>query len=175
MSDVPSQLQYHQAVKPDQLPAYVEALLAQARDQQQVVVLATGVFDLLHQEHMAFLRKAKAVGDVLIVGIESDSRVKELKGESRPINPDLVRRQHVEDLGVADAVFILPNEFSTPEAYRAFTHHLRPQILAVSSHTSFQDRKQRLMEEVGGEVKVVHEHNPAISTTILLEQNQRII
>lgn len=175
MSHSQTPLQYHQAPAPDQLPPHVEEVLTQARSAGQQVILATGVFDLLHQEHISFLRKAKEVGGVLIVGIESDTRVKELKGEDRPVNSELARWQQVEDLGIADVVFILPNAFSTLEEYRLFTQHLRPNILAVSSHTSFQERKQQLMQEVGGEVRVVHEHNPGISTTILLEQKQRII
>ncbi len=160
----------HKAPQPDQLPPAVELLLNQAREQGRVVVLATGVFDVLHQEHLAFLTKAKQAGDVLVVGVESDVRVRQMKGEGRPIFNEEERWQNLTDLEIADAVFILPDTFSKPEDYRQFTHHLRPQVLAVSSHTNYLEWKQLLMAEVGGEVKVVHEHNPAVSTTILLEK-----
>jgi rfaE bifunctional protein nucleotidyltransferase chain/domain len=160
----------HKAHDVTHLPDDVEAVVNQAHQRGKKVVLVTGVFDILHAEHQTFLRKAKAVGDVLVVGVESDARVKVMKGEARPINPEETRRQQVAESGSPDAVFILPEAFSSLEHYQGLVHHLKPAILAVSSHTAFLDRKQALMAEVGGEVKVVHDHNPAISTTILLQQ-----
>ena len=60
-------------------------------------ILVTGVFDLLHQEHINFLTKAKAVGDILVVGLETDTRVKQLKGFNRPINSTKDRLQNLEN------------------------------------------------------------------------------
>jgi rfaE bifunctional protein nucleotidyltransferase chain/domain len=172
---MPDSLRTHspfKATAPDQLPAQVEELVRLTRQQGKTLVLATGVFDVLHQEHVLFLQKAKQVGDVLVVGVEANQRVKQLKGQARPIHSEEARRQQLEGLHIADMVFILPDAFNTEAEYRAFTHHLKPDILAVSSHTNFQELKQKLMQEVGGELRVVHEHNPAISTTILLKQKQ---
>lgn len=153
-----------------ELPESITQLLTQAKSQDQTIVLATGVFDLLHVEHEKFLRKAKAVGDLLIVGIESDVRVTHTKGPGRPINSEVDRAESVEALKIADGVFILPDAFATPAERRALIQTIRPNILAVSANSPYIENKQKLLAEVGGEVKVVHEHNPAISTTILLEK-----
>ncbi len=138
------------------------------------IVLVTGVFDLLHAEHVAFLKKARALGGTLVVGVESDVRVRALKGEGRPVNSQTVRVANLEALQIADRVFVLPEAFSKPEHHRALLAEIRPTILAVSSHSPHIEKKQQLMEEFGGTVVVVHEHNPAISTSILLEQRRGI-
>lgn len=135
-------------------------------------VLVTGVFDVLHQEHLNFLRKAKALG-YLVVAIESDTRVKKLKGEGRPINIQTVRMKNLRQLNIADEVLILPEQFSSPEDHRQLLKKIQPTILAVSSHSPHLDKKASLMKEIGGKVEVVHEHNPAISTTILLAQEKQ--
>jgi rfaE bifunctional protein nucleotidyltransferase chain/domain len=161
---------YAKASSPSSLPKAVDELVQHARQNNQTLVLATGVFDILHQEHLHFLEKAKAVGDVLLVGIESDQRVRQLKGEGRPINTELIRWQNLDQLRLADAVFVLPDQFGNREDYVLLIETIRPQILAVSSHTLHIDRKQAVMKLVGGEVRVVHDHNPAISTTQILNQ-----
>jgi len=137
------------------------------RDQGKKITLVTGVFDLLHQEHKIFLEKASQIGDVLIVGVESDARVRQLKGENRPIQNQELRKKQIEALNLADTVFILPEEFTTAEHYDQFVKEILPAYLAVSSHTPFQESKEMLMKKYGGELKVVHEFNPEVSTTIL--------
>lgn len=134
-------------------------------------VLVTGVFDVLHKEHLTFLKKAAALGD-LWIGIETDARVRHLKGEGRPINSQDVRQKNLENLSLAEQVFILPEEFSKPEHHRQLLLDVKPDILAVSSHSPHIDKKARLMQEIGGTLEVVHQHNPEISTTIILEQQK---
>jgi D-beta-D-heptose 7-phosphate kinase / D-beta-D-heptose 1-phosphate adenosyltransferase len=131
-------------------------------------VLVTGVFDILHQEHVTFLQKAKQLG-YLVVAIECDERVKKIKGEGRPLNTQTVRQHNVEELGIADEVIILPEQFNNPDDHRRLLNQVKPTILAVSSHTAHLDRKQRLMQEIGGRVEVVHQHNPDISTTKIID------
>lgn len=133
-------------------------------------ILVTGVFDVLHEEHLQFLQKAKSLGDFLIVGIESDIRVKQIKGEGRPINSQAVRKKNLEKLRIADEVFILPEQFNKPEDHIALIGKVRPDFLAVSSHTHHLDKKQAILEQFGGKVVVVHEHNPKVSTTKLLQK-----
>jgi rfaE bifunctional protein nucleotidyltransferase chain/domain len=132
------------------------------------VILVTGVFDILHEEHSNFLQKAKALGGRLIVGVESDVRVRQIKGSTRPINPQSLRVENIEKLGIADTVFVLPEEFSKPEHHRQLLSKIRPTILAVSANTPHLESKQQLMQEIGGRVVIVHQHNPAISTTQII-------
>lgn len=152
------------------LPTTTEAVLTQARAEGKSITLVTGVFDLLHPEHKNFLQKAKALGGILVVGLESDSRVKQLKGPDRPVNQELLRAQQIMDLHLADAVFILPEQFGNADDHRALIQHIKPKYLAVSSHTPHLEAKRRLLNEVGGEVVIVHQQNPAVSTTQMLAQ-----
>ncbi|PIR61753.1 MAG: hypothetical protein COY81_03500 [Candidatus Pacebacteria bacterium CG_4_10_14_0_8_um_filter_43_12] len=138
---------------------------------KQPLVLVTGVFDLLHSEHLIFLNKAKALGS-LIIAIESDERVRELKGFGRPINKQAVRKHNLEKLGLACKILILPKKFSQSANHRRLLQKIKPDILAVSSHTPHLKEKASLMQEIGGRVEIVHQHNPAVSTTLVLK-NQR--
>ncbi|HZZ98626.1 MAG TPA: adenylyltransferase/cytidyltransferase family protein [Candidatus Saccharimonadia bacterium] len=143
----------------------------QLREAGMTVVLATGIFDLFHAEHENYLRKAKAAGNLLIVAIESDIRARALKGEGRPIHTQEQRLNTISGLAYVDHAFILPEDFNTQEKYEQLIAELLPNIYAVSSHSAFLDNKRMLVEKYGGTLKIVHEHNPEISTTKLAEEN----
>jgi len=134
------------------------------------IVLVTGVFDLLHKEHLSFLTKAKAEGDVLIVAIESDKRVSQIKGSDRPIFDQETRYKNIKKLKIADLVFVLPEKFSSPRDHEELIKTIRPHILAVSSHTRHLDKKEDILKKYNGRVKIVHQHNPRISTTKLIRK-----
>lgn len=136
-------------------------------------ILVTGVFDVLHQEHLAFLKKAKALGGKLLVGVETDERVRELKGEGRPVHTAAERVAQLKQLGIADEVVVLPQRFHTEAERLEWLKVIRPTILAVSSHTPHLAAKRRVMKQVGGEVKIVHALNPAVSTTKILQAQQQ--
>lgn len=70
------------------------------------VVFTNGCFDLLHPGHVRSLEQARALGDVLIVGVNSDSSVRQLKGESRPIIPQRERAEILAGFECVDAVVI---------------------------------------------------------------------
>ncbi|HKY74244.1 MAG TPA: hypothetical protein VJ246_02965, partial [Patescibacteria group bacterium] len=110
-------------------------------------------------------------GDVLIVAIESDVRVRELKGEGRPIHRQSKRLDAVRSLDCVDVAFVLPDDFKTKDAFRELLHQFQPHIYACSSHSSHLEVKRALMKEIGGEVCIVREHNPNISTTKIVERS----
>lgn len=132
-------------------------------------VLVTGCFDVLHSEHKKLLRAAKDLGGQLLVGVETDPRVHKLKGPGRPINSLTERIKNIQQLGIADEVFVLPEKFDRPEDYKKFTVKLHPDILAVSESTPFLVNKRELMASIGGQVVVVLPHNPKISTSKMLK------
>lgn len=142
-------------------------------DPELTIVLTTGVFDILHVEHEAFLRAAKQHGDILLTGIETDDRVKQLKGPSRPINWLEVRLQNLESLHLIDYVFALPENFDNQAAYDQLMADLRPDIYATSAHSPFLDNKRTLTEKYGGRLLIVHPHNPEISTTQIIEKQKK--
>lgn len=135
-------------------------------------VLVTGVFDILHQEHVSFLKKAKALG-YLVVGLESDVRVREMKGEGRPVNDQEERKKNLEGLKIADEVVILPETFSSPEERKKFLLEMLPTVLAVSSNSPHLENKARLMQEIGGRLEIVHQFNPKFSTTKIIEERAK--
>ncbi len=155
---------------PNRLPNELASVLRKAQQEGLRIVLATGVFDVLHQEHVTFLEKAARLGDFLLVGVESDERVRQIKGQGRPIHPAQIRARQVAAVPVVTAVVILPTQFATPEDRAAFLRAVRPNYFAVSASSSHLDKKQAAMVAVGGKLVVVHEHNPKVSTTQLLAE-----
>lgn len=142
----------------------------EAKDQLKRIVFVSGVFDLLHEEHRLFLQKARQKGNYLVVGVESDLRVKEMKGPDRPIDSQDERVEAVWNTGYADAVAVLPVAFSRPEHHIALMKLLAPHYLAVSENSAHQEAKRQIMELVGGELAIVHEFNPEVSTTKILQK-----
>jgi rfaE bifunctional protein nucleotidyltransferase chain/domain len=77
------------------------------------IVFTNGCFDIIHAGHVDYLEKAKSLGDVLIVGLNSDDSVRRLKGKNRPINPQEHRKKVLQALKPVDLVIIF--EEDTPE------------------------------------------------------------
>jgi rfaE bifunctional protein nucleotidyltransferase chain/domain len=156
------------ALSPWSLPAALQKKIQQVKKNKQKVVLATGVFDMLHSEHRNFLKNASNAGDFLLVGVETDARVKKMKGEDRPVHGLQKRIKALEVLPYVDAVFALPEAFSKPVDHDGLIAAIRPHVLAVSSHSDHLDKKQAILEKYGGSIAIVHQHNPDVSTTRLI-------
>lgn len=88
-------------------------ILAKARARGKKVVFTNGCFDILHVGHVDYLSKAKAMGDILVVGLNSDSSVRRLKGACRPVNRQLDRAKVLSALGFVDYITIFGE--GTPE------------------------------------------------------------
>ena len=87
------------------------ALVQRLREQGRVIVFTNGVFDILHPGHARYLADARACGDALIVGINSDRSARSLeKGPDRPVHPELERAEVVAALRAVDAVVIFDEE-----------------------------------------------------------------
>jgi rfaE bifunctional protein nucleotidyltransferase chain/domain len=100
------------------------ALVARARDAGKTIVFTNGVFDLLHPGHLRYLQQARALGDLLIVGVNSDRSSRANKGEGRPITPEVERVEILEALACVDAVVVFDED--TPHAVISA---LQPDIL----------------------------------------------
>lgn len=133
------------------------------------LTLVTGVFDLLHEEHFIFLKKAKNLADLLLIGLESDVRVKQMKGSDRPINNQAARLENLRKLDIADFVFILPEQFSKPLDHRALILKIKPNFMAISSNTLFQAEKTKILAEFSAKLVVVHDFNPDFSSSKIIK------
>jgi D-beta-D-heptose 7-phosphate kinase/D-beta-D-heptose 1-phosphate adenosyltransferase len=79
------------------------------RESGKKVVFTNGCFDLLHLGHIRYLNQARSMGDALVVGINSDSSVREIKGDPRPVVPEAERAEVLAALESVDYVFIFPD------------------------------------------------------------------
>ncbi|HVT46888.1 MAG TPA: D-glycero-beta-D-manno-heptose 1-phosphate adenylyltransferase [Vicinamibacterales bacterium] len=104
----------------DDAAALVDALRREGR----TVVFTNGVFDLLHPGHVRYLQAARAEGDALIIGVNSDRSVRANKGPSRPITPEAERAEILAALACVDVVVIFDEE--TPAA---IIGRLQPDVL----------------------------------------------
>jgi rfaE bifunctional protein nucleotidyltransferase chain/domain len=142
-----------------------EAILrfGRAKRNGRRVVFTNGCFDLLHLGHLACLEAGHAFGDILIVGINSDESVRQLKGEGRPVIPERERAEILSALECVDAVII----FDDLTPLRVISE-LLPDVLFKGGDWSKDEivgRKE--VEDAGGRVEVVP-FVPGHSTTSLL-------
>jgi D-glycero-beta-D-manno-heptose 1-phosphate adenylyltransferase len=127
------------------------------------IMLANGNFDLLHVGHVRYLRGAKALGGKLVVAINSDDSVRELKGEGRPLMPENERAEIVAALADVDAVVIFP-ELDV----RGIIREIRPDIHAKGSDYTVDSVPERdTVAECGGRVAIVGDPKDHSTSDIL--------
>ena len=144
------------------------AHLDQLRGEGKRIVSTNGCFDILHVGHVRILKQSKALGDVLVVGINSDASVKKLKGEDRPINNQDDRAELLSSLECVDIVSIF--EEGTPVE---FLKVVKPNIHVKGADYKPQDLEETpVVESFGGEVRILP-LVPQKSTTSLVEKIRR--
>ena len=129
------------------------------------VVFTNGCFDIIHAGHIAYLEEAKSLGDILVVGLNSDSSVKRLKGEKRPIVSENERKYVLESIKFIDYVFIF--EEDTP--YNLIKS-IRPDILVKGGDWDISEIVGAdIVLENGGEVKKLL-FKEGLSTSNIIEK-----
>ena len=126
------------------------------------VVWVNGCFDVLHRGHIELFKFAESMGDFVIVGIDSDFRVKQFKGDSRPINSEEDRKFMLESIECIDKVVI----FQTSSELRGMIYHFKPDIMIVGS--DYKD-KDVIGSEYAGEL-IFFDRIGDYSTTNILEK-----
>ena len=129
------------------------------------VVFTNGVFDLLHPGHIRYLRDARALGDALIVAINSDRSVRANKGEGRPVNPQDERAEVLLALDAVDAVTVFDEE--TPHA---IITAVQPDVLVKGADWGPDNIVGRDIVEARGGRVVRMALAPGFSTTALLDK-----
>lgn len=137
------------------------------REEGRTIVTTNGCFDILHVGHLSVLTQSKDLGDVLVVGINSDDSVRRLKGPTRPINGDRDRAELLAALSCVDYVSIFPED--TPiELLRA----LRPNIHVKGGDYKKEDLAETPVVESAGGKLVIIDLVPGKSTTGVVERIQ---
>ena len=139
-------------------------ILGELRAKGKRVVFTNGCFDLLHIGHLRYLEKAKALGDILVIGVNSDHSVRDLKGPKRPLLPEAERAEILSGLECVDYVTI----FNEPTPFEIISL-FQPHILVKGGDWSEEDVVGReVVEGLGGKVVII----PFVkgsSTTNLIE------
>lgn len=102
----------------------IEQALAPLKAEGKKIVFTNGCFDLLHVGHVRYLQEARSLGDVLVVGVNSDASVKRLKGPTRPVQIEADRAEILAALGCVNFTVIFTDD--TPET---LIHKVKPDIL----------------------------------------------
>ena len=137
--------------------------IRKARLRGEKIVMTNGCFDILHAGHVSYLANARKLGDRLIVAVNSDASVKQLKGQSRPINP-LMQRMIV--LGALDSVdWVVPFEEETPQRLIA---SILPDVLVKGGDYKPEDiAGGKEVIKAGGVVKVLNFEDGCSTTNII--------
>jgi rfaE bifunctional protein nucleotidyltransferase chain/domain len=126
-------------------------IIKQLKAKRKRIVFTNGCFDLLHIGHVRYLEKAKGMGNVLVVGVNSDTSVRKLKGPQRPILPEEERAEILSSLECVDYVTL----FSEKDPLKLITS-LHPDVLVKGGDwTKDQIVGREVVERSGGEVAII--------------------
>lgn len=127
-------------------------------------IFVNGTFDVLHPGHIRLLSYAKSLGTRLFVAIDSDSRVRELKGHHRPINDQATRKEMLLALKPVDEVEV----FDSDEELKMWINQIRPYIMVVGSDY----RNKNVIGSEFAKNLVFYERIPEYSSTNIIKQIQ---
>jgi D-glycero-beta-D-manno-heptose 1-phosphate adenylyltransferase len=117
------------------------------------IVATNGCFDLLHVGHVRYLERARGLGDALVVGINGDRSVCELKGPGRPVNRDRDRAEIVAALECVDLVVIFPEVRAT-----RFLELVAPNVYVKGgdyNHETLNAEERAILQKIGAKIEIV--------------------
>ena len=129
------------------------------------IVLTSGSFDLIHLGHVKYLAKAKEQGDVLVVGVDSDAKIRKRKGPDRPMVPERERLEMLAHQRPVDLLYLKPDE----EERWALIKAVEPDVLVLTTDHSYSEAEQTELEEIVGRIEVI-ERQATITTSERIRQ-----
>jgi len=156
-------------VKPIVKFSQIKKISDKLHQQNKKIVLIGGCFDLVHLGHLIFLQKAKSVGDILIVLLESDQTIRRLKGVNRPINSQLNRAKFLTYLNSVDFIVLLP-ELKTNQQYQHLVNQIKPDIIAVTKGDQNIKLKTNVAKSVNSKIIVVTKKINQQSTSLIIKK-----
>lgn len=138
---------------------------------EKSLIVTNGCFDVLHSGHCRYLQEAKSLGDYLLVGINSDSSVRQIKGQGRPVTRESDRAFVLDSLRCVDAVCI----FDSIKADK-FLALVKPDTYVKGGDYTLDslDREEKKVLEVNGSRIVLSRFEKGLSTTNILEKINRL-
>jgi D-glycero-beta-D-manno-heptose 1-phosphate adenylyltransferase len=115
------------------------------------IVLTSGSFDLVHLGHVKYLAKAKELGDVLVVGVDSDAKIRKRKGDDRPMVPEQERLEMLAHQRPVDLLFLKPED----EPRWALIKAVAPDVLVLTTDHGYSDDEQTELKEIVGAIEVI--------------------
>jgi len=145
-------------------------VVEQLRAKGKKIVTTNGVFDILHIGHLRYLAEAKKYGNILVVGINCDDSVKELKGEERPIIPQFARAEMVANLKPVDYVVIFKERDP-----RKFLKFIKPDFHIKGGDYKMEQIIERdVVKKYGGEVVLIPMIKGYSTTNIIRKSKFRV-
>jgi D-beta-D-heptose 7-phosphate kinase/D-beta-D-heptose 1-phosphate adenosyltransferase len=129
------------------------------------IVLTSGSFDLVHLGHVKYLAKAKELGDVLIVGVDGDAKIRKRKGADRPMVPEDERLEMLAHQRPVDLIYLKADD----EARWALIKTVQPAVLVLSTDHSYSPEELEELGTICGEVHVL-ERQAAVTTSERIRQ-----
>ncbi len=139
-------------------------IVLELKKQGKKIVTTNGAFDILHIGHIRSLQQAKSFGDVLIVGVNSDSSIKQYKSDKRPINPESDRAEMIAALECVDYVTVFIE--TTP---CELLEIIKPNIHVKSGYKPEEMPETEVIRKNGGEIRIVP-FVPGKSTTNIIKK-----
>jgi rfaE bifunctional protein nucleotidyltransferase chain/domain len=131
----------------------LESRASELRQRGKKIVATNGCFDLLHVGHVHYLQAARALGDVLLVGINGDESTRRLKGDGRPVNDAADRAEVVAALACVDLVTIFPDVRAVQ-----FLELARPAIYAKGGDytiESLNPSEKGVLDRIGTQIRII--------------------
>jgi len=150
----------------EDLPARIKEL----RTAKKKIVATNGCFDLLHVGHVRYLKAARALGDVLIVGLNGDDSVRDLKGPGRPVNSAKDRAELLAALEAVDVVTIFLEERAT-----RFIQLVAPDVYVKGGDyktATLNAEERQVLEKLGAKIDIIP-FEKGYSTSSLLKKLQK--
>lgn len=127
----------------------LKEILKKLRAKGKKIIFTNGCFDILHTGHVSYLQKAKSLGDILVVGLNSDASVKRIKGQKRPIVSQKNRAKVLSSLSAVDFIIVF-NAFTPINLIKA----ARPDVLVKGGDWKSKDIVgAKFVQSYGGKVK----------------------
>lgn len=129
------------------------------------IVLVGGCFDIVHVGHIKFLEEAKRHADILIVLLESDEKVKKIKGNSRPLFTAIERAKVLSSINFVDCVVVLPYTKKDTD-YEKIIAQIRPSVIAATEHDPHIAKKRNHAARVNAKLVIIPHINTHSTSTL---------